>query len=283
MTTKFSRLFACAAMAFFVSLLATPSAMAQAPKKLLVITVTKGFRHSSIPTAEKILAKLAEKSGAFTVDYVRNDQEMAEKMTAEGLKNYDGFVFANTTGILPLPDKAAFLDAIKGGKAFIGTHSASDTFHGKEGIIDPYIQMLGGEFRVHHAQAGIECLVLDPAHPATLKRDLGDSLSLEKEEVYLMTNYDSSKVHELLVLDKHPNDKKAFGRYPVAWCKKFGQGRVFYTSLGHREDIWDADWKDPKGKRLNSPEIADAFQKHLLGGIKWALGLEAGDATPQIK
>ena len=33
------------------------------PKKLLVVTTTTGFRHSSIPTAEKILAQLAKDSG----------------------------------------------------------------------------------------------------------------------------------------------------------------------------------------------------------------------------
>ncbi|PYJ92607.1 MAG: Crp/Fnr family transcriptional regulator, partial [Verrucomicrobia bacterium] len=82
--------------------------------------MTKGFRHSSIPTAEKVLGELGQKSGAFTVDYVRTDQEMAEKMTSTALKQYDGFIFANTTGILPLPDKEAFLNAIKSGKAFIG-------------------------------------------------------------------------------------------------------------------------------------------------------------------
>ena len=58
------------------------SVQAATPKKVLVVTVTKGFRHSSIPTAEKILGELGQKSGAFTVEYVRNDQEMAEKMTS---------------------------------------------------------------------------------------------------------------------------------------------------------------------------------------------------------
>src|SRR2546426_9569123 len=89
-----------------------------APKKLLVVTVTKGFRHSSIPTAEKVLGELAEKSGAFTVDYVRNDEDMAQKMTTATLKNYDGVIFANTTGELPLPDKDAFIAWIKSGNAF---------------------------------------------------------------------------------------------------------------------------------------------------------------------
>jgi hypothetical protein len=48
------------------------------------------------------------------------------------------------------------------------------------------------------------------------------------------------------------------------WCRDCGKGRVFYTGLGHRDDVW------------NNP----LFQQHLLGGIKWAMGLEPGDATP---
>jgi type 1 glutamine amidotransferase len=245
--------------------LITTSTQAQTPKKILVVTVTKGFRHSSIPTAEKVLAKLAEKSGAFTVDFVRNDEDMASKMTAASLKNYDCFIFANTTGNLPLPDKEAFLNEIKNGKGFVGMHSASDTFNSPKNQLDPYIEMLGGEFRTHHAQVGIECLVQDLKHPAT--KHFGESFCLEREEVYLMKNYDSTGVHELLVLDKHPNQKSLFGRFPVAWCKKYGDGNVFYTSLGHREDVWENE----------------AYQKHILGGIKWALGLEPGDTAPQIK
>jgi uncharacterized protein len=236
---------------------------ADAPKKLLVVTVTKGFRHSSIPTAEKVLAKLAEESKAsFTVDFARNDQDIAAKMTPDSLKQYDGFIFANTTGVLPLPDRDAFMNEIKKGKAFIGMHSASDTFHIKDAG-DFYINMLGGEFQGHGAQVGVECLVRDMKHPAT--RDLGESYCLEQEEIYLITSYDPTKVHELLVLDRHPNKKTEAGHFAVAWCKKYGQGNVFYTSLGHRENVWESE----------------RYQKHIRGGIKWALGLEPGDATPQ--
>src|SRR5277367_6455469 len=72
-----------------------------APRHLLVVTVTKGFRHASIQTGERVVGDLARKSGAFTVDYVRTDDDMARKMTMEALKNYDGVFFLNTTGILP--------------------------------------------------------------------------------------------------------------------------------------------------------------------------------------
>jgi len=251
------------------------SAHAATPKKLLVVTVTKGFRHSSIPTAEKVLDELGKKSGAFTVDYVRDDQQMAEKMTAAALQQYDGVVFANTTGDLPLPDKQAFIDWIKSGKAFVGMHSASDTFHG----FPPYVEMLGGEFQTHHAQVKVDCRNQDQAHPAT--RHLSPTFPVF-DEIYLLKNFHRDQVHGLLALDAHPNEKTP-GDYPIAWCKKYGGGRVFYTSLGHREDVWDPDWADKNGKRENSREVSENYRKHILGGIQWALGLEKGDATPQKK
>ena len=250
------------------------SAQAATPKTLLVVTVTKGFRHSSIPTAEKILADLAKTSGAFTVDYARNDQEIADKMSPEALKHYDGAIFANTTGDLPLPDRQAFIDWIKSGKAFVGMHSASDTFHG----FPPYIEMLGGEFQTHHAQVKVDCQNHDLKHPAT--RHLGAAFTVF-DEIYLQKNFHRDQVHVLLALDAHPNEKTP-GFYPIAWCKEFGSGRVFYTSLGHREDMWESDTPE-KFKRENSKEISEAYQKHILGGIQWALGLEKGDARPQAK
>jgi type 1 glutamine amidotransferase len=297
------------------------------PKKLLVVTVTTGFRHSSIGTAEKVLAQLAKESGAFTIaDYARQpdvvvpqkpnapnrpkepagtaddaartkyqqeltrheaarkkyeadlekwngrqeevkaaqaafDKALLEslaKLSPENLKNFDGVIFANTTGDLPLPDRQGFINWVKEGKAFVAMHSGSDTFHG----FRPYIDMLGGEFETHGAQAGVECLVQDSSHPAT--KHLGESFCIEQEEIYIIKSFDRAKVHNLLALDKHPNRKKEPGFFPIAWCKDYGQGKVFYTSLGHREDVWE-------NKR---------YQRHVLGGIKWALGLEPGDATP---
>ena len=235
----------------FAALLAVTSLhAADAPKKLLVVTTTTGFRHSSIPTAERILAQLGAESGAFTVDYVHqppnepakpkadatDDQKAAyqaaeatwqeslkaalQKLSPESLKNYDGVVFASTTGDLPLPDPQGFLDWIKAGHAFIGIHAGSDTFHGWP----PYIDMLGGEFAHHGRQVAVDCLVQDPSNPAVAH--LGQSFHINQEEIYQFKNYDPTKVHDLLILDKHP-ETGAPGHYAVSWCKSYGQGRVF--------------------------------------------------------
>ena len=268
---------------------------AAAPKKLLVVTTTAGFRHSSIPTAEKILAQMARDSGAFTVDFVRQppgqpaglkrdatEEQKAAFRTAEdqwdasmkavlqtlapdSLRHYDGVAFVSTTGELPIPDREGFLHWIKEGHAFIGLHAATDTFHNWPGFID----MLGGEFSHHGRQVSVECLNQDPQHPATAH--LGKSWTITQEEIYQFKNYDPARVHDLLILDQHP-ETGAPGHFAVAWCKSYGQGRVFYTSLGHREDIWDAD--PGIHDRKNSPELSKAYQQHVLGGIQWALGLK---------
>jgi type 1 glutamine amidotransferase len=101
--------------------------------------------------------------------------------------------------------------------------------------------------------------------------------TITQEEVYQFKNYDPAKVHELLVLDKKPEQPYTPGHYPVSWCKSYGAGKVFYTSLGHREDLSDAD-QDLKDRK-NSVEISKAYQAHVLGGIEWALGLKPGSAA----
>jgi type 1 glutamine amidotransferase len=329
LSLRFSRFrsFTAVMLAGGLALALTLTTGASKPKKILVVTTTTGFRHSSIETAEGILEKLGRDSGTFTVDYARvtppkgpskpsapkdtGDAEklkaeteqynaamekfraadaryqeelkvyaaeqqrvLGEKMSASALKNYDGVIFANTTGDLPLPDPQAFVDWVKAGHAFIGTHSASDTFHG----FKPFVDMLGGEFQTHGAQATVDCLNQDPKHPAS--KHLPASWTVH-DEIYILKSFARSTVHGLLALEKEPNTK-APGDYPIAWCKQFGKGRVFYTSLGHREDIWDDN--TPAGfKRNNSKEISLAYQQHLLGGIQWALGLAKGSATPQTK
>jgi type 1 glutamine amidotransferase len=254
--------------------LAAPAAQ---PKRLLVVSVTKGFRHGSIPTGEMVLAKLARQSGAFTLEFLRggegdkNDAEVRQKMAPVSLAAYDGVIFNNTSGDLAIPDKEHFVNWVKSGKAFIGLHAASDTLHS----FAPYLDMVGAEFLTHHQQVGVECLNQDPAHPANQHLDGTFAVF---DEIYLFKNFHRDRVHGLLWLDKHPNFGYP-GDFPISWCKDFGQGRVFYTALGHRDDVWD---DSPNlNDRKNPPEVARAFQQHLLGGIMWALGLAPGSGEPQ--
>ena len=290
-------IFTVLAAALFVGLMGcqSPLSLRHTPKRLLVVTATASFRHSSIPTLEKVIAQLGRDSGEFTVDFVQqppghpatgfptklrpdasdadkaaeaawnqNLTNVLQKLSPDNLKNYDGVVFASTTGDLPIPDKQGFLDWIKAGHAFIGIHAASDTFHHWPG----YIEMLGGEFD-HHSDQRVDIINVDPSNPADA--NLPTVWTIQYEEIYQFKNYDPTKVHELLVLDKNPQTR-APGHFAVSWCKDYGAGKVFYTSLGHFEDLIDTD-PDLKDRK-NSVATSKAYQQHILGGIEWALGLK---------
>jgi len=303
---------------------ATRAFAAESPKKVLVVTVTTGFRHASIPTAEKILEQIAKDSGKFTVEFVRQPEgqpkapgrprpgpkgeadpahqaalkKFAEdnkahqaamaawlpkaaaalqKLSVANLKNFDAVLFASTTGDdLPLPDKQGFIDWVASGKGFIGVHAATDTLK----TFAPYVAMIGGAFRTHGPQVTVECINQDSAHAACKALPARWTVF---DEIYQLKDFSRANVHGLVTLDKlaltGDANPQTPGDYPIAWSRMQGKGRVFYTSLGHREDVWDPSYTDKSGRK-NSPEVAKQFQQHLLGGILWALGLAPGSAKP---
>ncbi|HRH45586.1 MAG TPA: ThuA domain-containing protein [Pyrinomonadaceae bacterium] len=263
MINHFSRLRFLFCIAFIFGLISP--VLASNPKKLLVVTVTKGFVHMSIPVAEKVIEELGKKNNNFTVDFARTDDDLAAKMNPKTLQNYDGIIFASTTGDLPLPSMEAFLNWIKAGHAFIGIHAATDTFKENES----YIEMIGGVFLAHGPQLKVTLNVNDQKHAATKHFDKNFEIF---DEIYTFKNFQRDKLRVLLSLDKNPNqnDKENFdkpGFYPIAWCRKYGKGRVFYTALGHREDVLESEF----------------FKTHLLGGILWTLKQAKGSDKPQVE
>jgi uncharacterized protein len=235
-------------LAYSLIMAFAPGLEAATPKKLLVVTVTKGFRHESIPTAERVLGELATKSGAFTVDYARNDEELKAKAGKDGRAAYDGVIFANSTGELDL-DREQFLQWIESGKAFVGFHSCSNTWQAWR----PFVEMLGGEFDYHREQAKVAPLVDDPNHAST--RAFPQPIEVF-DEIYLFKSWQRDRVNMLISLARHPNTGEV-GYYPLAWTRSAGKGRVFYTAFGHRDEVIESEW----------------WKAHMLGGIRWALGL----------
>jgi type 1 glutamine amidotransferase len=265
-----------------------------ARRKILFFSKSSGFEHSVIKRkgeelsfAEKILQELGPKHGiefTFSKD--------GGLFTAESLARFDAFVFY-TTGDLtaagndknpPLTPagKAALLDAIKKGKGFIGSHSASDTFHTNETAenetkdrsaryrnygdkADAYIRMLGGEFIKHGPQQKATMRVADRKFPGL--KNAGDSFVLH-EEWYSLKDF-SDDLHVILVNETAGMTGDEYKRpaFPATWARRHGQGRVFYTSMGHREDVW------------TNP----LFQEILFGGVAWAVGDATADLSPNLK
>jgi type 1 glutamine amidotransferase len=231
-----------------------PSAPAAVPsKRLLVVTHTAGFRHSSIPIAESTLAAIGTRNGLYQTEFCRTEADVQSRLTTAGLASIDAVFFANTTGNLGIPDMAAFLAWIAAGHGFLGAHSASDTYHESP----EYLAMLGGEFVTHGAIVETDIRVDDPADPSVAHLSPRFRIT---DELYRFGRNSRNDVHALLSMDRVPPDGVGDAGAPadllMAWRKEYGRGRVFYTALGHREEVW----QDAR------------FQQHLLGALRWALG-----------
>ncbi len=198
-------------------------------------------------------------SGLFRVDCT---QDVAKDLTKERLDSYD-IVFFYTTGDLPIDPEVRdylFTKWVKQkGHGFIGTHSAADTYHNYE----PYWEMLGGTFDGHPWGSGetVTVTVHDLDHPVS--KPWGPEFTI-KDEIYKFKHWQPEKVRVLMSLNMAKCKLKHPYHVPVAWVKNYGDGRVLHMSLGHNESVWD------------NP----TYQASLLGGVRWILGLEPGDATP---
>jgi uncharacterized protein len=220
--------------------------------RILYLTQSAGYKHDVLPFSERTLQQLGEKSGAF--DSLATPD--CSLINADYLKNFKGLVFY-TTGELPLSEeqKQAFLDFVKAGKGFVGIHSATDTLY----KWPEYGKLIGGYFDGHPWHQDVVIKVEDTTHPAV--KDLAPSFKI-KDEIYQFKDFSKDQVHVLLSLVNSsvdltkPSVHRADKYFANAWTTSYGKGRVFYTALGHREEVWS----DPR------------FQKHLVNGIRWAIG-----------
>lgn len=220
--------------------------------KVLYLTHSAGFKHAVLPVSEQIFKEMGDKSGAFEATVTQD----CAVLSKDGLQPFDAIVFY-TTGELPISEtqKQELMAFIKSGKGFVGIHSATDTFYKWA----EYGEMIGGYFDLHPWHQEVTVKVEDPKHPAT--RHLGATFKLT-DEIYQFKNYSRANVQVLLSLDVASVDltKKEVHRtdkdFALAWTRRHGKGRVFYTALGHRPEVWQDE----------------RFQKHLLGGVLWAAG-----------
>lgn len=247
----------------------------------IFLSKSSGFEHSCIKQedgmpshVDKVLTQILEPKGIKLLC-----TKDADLINADNLKNYNLVIFY-TTGDLTTPGEkdpgkpmgpngvADLLAWIQAGGAFLGFHCATDTFHTPEGgPVTPYIDMIGGEFLNHGAQFEGTLKVVDPDHPTMANVPQDFKLF---DEWYIFQNFNKDNIHVLAMLEpgdeRTKQDKYNIPNYPVIWCRTYGDGRVFYNALGHREDVWD------------NP----VFQQHVIDAAMWALGEGPASAEPNF-
>ena len=152
-------------------------------------------------------------------------------------------------------------DAVALGKPFVAIHPGF--------LLLP--DVMGTGYIGHGMQQESKLRVVSPQSPGV--QGLGESLTLT-EEWFSLVDF-APDLHVILVQEtegmqiERPADKKCYNRppYPATWARQHGKTRAFYTSLGHREDVW------------TNP----VFEKIAMGGLAWALGDLQADVTPNIE
>ena len=248
----------------------------QAPRARKVVLAWADTRngiaqHDSTSHALSVIERLGYESGLYDT-YIRTDSNIISKQpkrtsgeAASGgpsLANVDAIFFLGHRDV-PIDDeqKKELLAFVRDdGKGLVAAHTGLTAFESWP----EFGELLGGRYDGHpwHQQGTVINEGAD--FPAT--RHFPPTFTIN-DEFYQAKNF-SPNARVLLRLDVSsmpPHAELRNQGFPLVWVKNYGKGRVMYSSFGHDASIYD------------NRDVAQMF----LEGIKWALGLSEGDATPR--
>jgi len=218
------------------------------PIKLFFCTHSAGFRHDVLPEARAIMQARGE-----ALDWL--DVEATDDITGLNAQVLAGIdvVMLYTSGALPL-DAEMLADWVAAGGALVGVHSATDTL-AEDGV---YPRLIGAIFDGHPWNEEVELVIDAPDHPAMapfMERAMRTvpPRVMFTDEIYQFRTI-APDITVLMSLAPEVPKREAGREYPLVWTREPGKGRVFYTALGHRPEVW----RD------------EVFVRHLLEGVRWA-------------
>jgi len=222
--------------------LAADSFAAERPPR--VVLISGEFEYSSLITLPALAAHLKVAHGFDCTYLQRTDGEHIPGLDA--LKEADLAILVIRRMTLPAEELAQFKDYLARGKPLVGLRTASHAFENWKEFDNA---VLGGNYRNHHGNDFIATArVHEPAkaHPILA--------GVPAEFVTGGSLYRTSPLApgaELLLMGSITNGSPP---EPMAWTHRYGNSRVFYSSLGD-----PADFRNP------------AFLRLLVNAIHWSL------------
>lgn len=175
-----------------------------------------------------------------------------DRDTLSNLEGYNVVLDYLTDSALSDEQREGLLTFVREGNGYVGIHCAADltgtvpddpdeVLDTREEPLPELRELLGGHFLDHPEQSKFGVRIVDE-HPITDGVDdftvFDEPYQVECDDVDVIARMD------------HPD----LDEYPVAWTKSYGKGRVYYLSLGHTEETFEAD----------------GFRSLLLNGVEWA-------------
>jgi len=191
----------------------------------------------------------------------------------QDLSEYDAFAFF-CNGDLTQPSdaneppmsaagKQRLLAAVREGKGFFGFHSTCGCWrtpgdlyaNAPQEKVDPFLRMVGAEFLAHGPQQEASLTLVSHRLPPIASLGIAEGVAFY-DEWYSMTNFNPD-MHVILVQETRYLEGDCYRRppFPCTWARREGEGHVFFTSMGHTEDVW------------TSP----IFATFVTAGLNWVL------------
>ena len=215
---------------------------ASSGSRILVFTRTTDYRHESIPAGVRAVTTLAADDGLAT-----DHTEDPAVFTADRLSGYSVVVWLSASGdVLDDSQREAFAAWLRSGGAFAGIHGATTAEPGWP----EFERIIGAVFASHPEIQPGTVQVEDATHPSTaaLPRRWQHT-----DEWYDFRSDPRDQVHVLLTVDEASYEGGHMGQgHPIAWCHGYGEGRCWYTALGHRVESYEDE----------------VFLGHLRGGLR---------------
>jgi len=251
-------------------------------RNILVFSQHTGFNHWTIPHNNEMLKIMAKKSGAFNVT-IAKDVDTFEK---DNLKQYDAIILnnSNPTG----PDRNLFADLLKQNSSldantitrlaaqyennlmdYVAQGGGLMIMHGAITVQNnsmPFSKMVGGSFDYHPKQQEMHLKEVDPKHP--MVQAFKGKGFVHTDEPYVFKNaYADYNFRPLLYIEANKIEglrKEVIeNTMYVAWIKKHGNGRVFYSSPSH-----------------NAQSMNKELLQFFLDGIQYVAGDLKCDDSP---
>ena len=227
-------------------------------------------QHDFTSHALAIVERLGYESGLWDT-YIRTDSNVVANTAfktdgtpASGgpsLSNVDGIFFLGHREIDITPkQKEELLAFVRSGHGFVAAHTGLTAFESWP----EFGEMIGAQYE-GHAYTGLAKVINEEASFPIVKH-LPAQFDYT-DEFYRAKTFSRDKIDVLLRLDPMSVPGTAVeknGDYPLAWAKKYGNGRVFYGSFSHATELWDRH----------------DIQLMYLEAIKWSLGLTDAEPVP---
>jgi len=240
------------------------AARAPAPSKaVLLFCGSEGFRHTTCFYGKPAITQIGEDTGAFSTVCTEDSSFINDDFLA----GIDCLVLNNSTGsFLDEEQRAALVRYVEGGGGLVGNprrDRRAVRLAGVPATDGRLVRWPSVERGSDHRRGGPGPSRLR-GRPEPLE-DRGRDLPAARLVPQRHVRADEPE-HRA---DEHGAARHQAGRPRLRHrvCRLVGQGRSFYTALGHRNEVMD----DP------------VWQTHLLGGMRWAMGEVEGTSTPHPK